>query len=200
MRAIRIGVGHVLLCAALTASGCGRGNSAAAPAAAPPPLLTSATIKDIMDSMVDPSADYLFEAVAIVGDEHGVTERAPHTDEEWLEVRRRAVQLLEAPNLLVMHGRTVARPEDASKNPNIELEPSQVQALIDADRPAFATRARALQDAATLALKAIDAKDKDALFQASDGIDQACENCHLRYWYPNDERAQAAAAARAAGK
>jgi len=200
MRAIRIGVGHVLLCAALAASGCGRGNSAAAPAAAPPPLLTSATIKDIMDSMVDPSADYLFEAVAIVGDEHGVTERAPHTDEEWLEVRRRAVQLLEAPNLLVMHGRTVARPEDASKNPNIELEPSQVQALIDADRPAFATRARALQDAATLALKAIDAKDKDALFQASDGIDQACENCHLRYWYPNDERAQAAAAARAAGK
>jgi hypothetical protein len=159
-------------------------------------MLTSATIKDIMDSMVDPSADYLFESVAIVGDEHGVTERAPHTDEEWLEVRRRVVQLLEAPNLLVMHGRTVARPEDTSKNPNIELEPPQVQALIDKDRPAFVTRARALQDAATVALKAIDAKDKDALFQASDGVDRACENCHLRYWYPNDERAQAAAAAR----
>jgi hypothetical protein len=199
MPAIRIGVKHVLLGAALAASGCGGGNSTATGAAVPA-LLTSATIKDIMDSMVDPSADYLFESVAIIGDEHGVTERAPHTDEEWLEVRRRAVQLLEAPNLLVMHGRTVARPEDTSKNPNIELEPPQVQALIDADRPAFVTRARALQDAATVALKAIDAKDKDALFQASEGIDRACENCHLRYWYPNDERAQAAAAARDAAK
>lgn len=199
MAAIRIDVGYVLLGAALILSGCGRGSSTTTPAAAPA-LLTSATIKDIMDSMVDPSADYIFESVAIVGDEHGITERAPHTDEEWLEVRRHAVQLLEAPNLLVMHGRTVARPEDASKNPNIELEPPQVQALIDADRPAFVTRARALQDAAIVVLKAIDAKDKDALFKASEGIDLACENCHLRYWYPNDERAQAAAAARTAGK
>jgi hypothetical protein len=24
-------------------------------------------------------------------------------------------------------------------------------------------------------------------------VDKACESCHLRYWYPNDKRAQAAA-------
>jgi hypothetical protein len=143
--------------------------------------------------MVDPSGDYLFESVAQVADEKGVRELAPQTDEEWAEVRRHAVQLLEAPNLLVMEGREVARPEDRSKNPNIELEPAQIKQVIDGDRPAFVARARALQDAATVALKAIDAKDKDALFQASDGIDKACENCHLKYWYPNDQRAQEAA-------
>jgi hypothetical protein len=27
------------------------------------------------------------------------------------------------------------------------------------------------------------------------GIDQACEVCHLRYWYPRDQRAQEAAKA-----
>ena len=80
-------------------------------------LAKTATIKDIMDSMVDPSADFLFDSVAQIADEHGITEKAPHTDEEWQEVRRRAIQLLEAPNLLVMKGRKVARPGDKSENP-----------------------------------------------------------------------------------
>ena len=158
-----------------------------------PELAKPATIKDIMDSMVDPSADFLFDSVAQIADEHGITEKAPHTDEEWQEVRRRAIQLLEAPNLLVMKGRKVAPPDDKSKNPEIELEPAQIQALIDGDRLRFIERAHGLQDAATLVLKASDARDKDALFKACERVDKACENCHLAYWYPNDKRAQEAA-------
>lgn len=146
-----------------------------------------------MDSMIDPSADFLFESVATISDEQGIREIAPRTDEEWQEVRRRAIVLLEAPNLLIMRGRAVAGPNDASKNPAMELEPAQIQALIDADRPAFLTYARGLQDAAMLALRASEAKNKDALFSASERIDKACESCHLKYWYPNDQRAQDAA-------
>ena len=158
-----------------------------------PNLLKSATIKDIMDSMVDPSGDYMFEAVAEIADEHGVTQKAPKTDEEWDEVRHRSLVLLEAPNLLTMEGRKVAQPGERSKNPQVELQPEEIQKLVDGDRPSFIRRARKLQDAAALALKAIDAKDKDALFQAIGSIDKACENCHLHYWYPNDKRAQQAA-------
>ena len=163
---------------------------------APPPepaLARPATIKDIMDSMVEPSADFLFDSVAQIADEHGITEKAPHSDEEWQEVKRRSIQLLEAPNLLVMKGRKVAPADDKSKNPEIELEPAQIQALIDADRLHFIERARVLQEAATLLVKASDARDKDALFQACNSLDKACENCHLKYWYPNDQRAQEAA-------
>ena len=157
-----------------------------------PALVQTSTIKEIMDSMVEPSADFLFDSVAQIADEHGVTYKAPQTDDEWQEVRRRAVLLLEAPNLVTMHGRKVAPPNDTSQNPQIELEPAQIQALIDGDRSHFVERASTLQEAATLALKAIDARDKDALFQACDRIDKACENCHLVYWYPNDQRAQEA--------
>jgi cytochrome c556 len=160
-----------------------------------PDLLRTATVKDIMDSMVDPSGEFVFESIQEIADEHGITEKAPKTDEEWEEVRHRLFILLEAPNLLTMDGRKVARPEDRSRNPQVENEPEQVQKLLDADRPAFVRRARKLQDAATLAIKAVDAKDKDALFQAIDGIDKACEGCHLHYWYPNDKRAQEAAKA-----
>jgi hypothetical protein len=122
----------------------------------------------------------------------GITDKAPHTPEEWKEARRRAVQLLEAPNLLIMRGRTAARPGERSENPSIELQPEEIQKLIDADHPAFVTRARQLQDAAQAALQSIDAKDAKGLFDAAGKLDKACENCHLHYWYPNDQRAQAA--------
>jgi cytochrome c556 len=168
--------------------------SACTKAAPPAPaLLKTATIKDIMDSMVDPSGDFMFEAVAQISDEHGITEKAPKTDEEWEEVRRHAFVLLEAPNLLTMEGRKVAQPHERSKNPQVELQPEDIQKLIDDDRTSFVRRARKLQDAAEMALKAIEAKDKDALFHSIESIDKACENCHLHYWYPNDQRAQEAA-------
>ena len=92
-------------------------------------LADRATIKDIMDSMVDPSADFLFESVAEIADEKGVTERAPRTDEEWKRVRRHAVVLLESPNLLVMEGRRVAQPHERSENPQVELQPEDIQKL-----------------------------------------------------------------------
>jgi cytochrome c556 len=156
-------------------------------------LARTATIKDIMDSMVDPSGDFLFESVVEIADERGVTEKAPQTDEEWKQVRRHALVLLEAPNLLVMEGRKVAQPHEKSENPQVELQPEDIQKLVDGDRPSFIRRARALQAAAETALKAIEGKDKTALFHAIESIDKACEGCHLRYWYPNDRRAQEAA-------
>jgi cytochrome c556 len=178
---------YAVLIATLLATACSKARPAQ------PPLLRPATIKDIMDSMVDPSGDFVFQSIQEIADEHGISEKAPQTDAEWEEVRHRLFVLVEAPNLLIMDGRKVARPEDRSRNPKVENEPEQVQKLVDADRAAFIRRARRLQDAAALGLKAVDAKDKDALFQASDDIDKACENCHLHYWYPNDKRAQEAA-------
>jgi hypothetical protein len=166
------------------AAGCAR---PAPPAASE--LLKTATIKDIMDSMVDPSGDALFESVVQIADEKGIREKFPETDEEWANVRNHALVLLEAPNLLTMEGRRVAAHGETSKNPEVELQPEQIQKLIDEDRPSFLKRARRLQDAATAALTAVDAKDKDALFHAIEKVDKACENCHLHYWYPNDKRA-----------
>ena len=158
-----------------------------------PELLQTATIKDIMDSMVDPSGDFVFESIAEIADESGITHKEPRTDEEWKEVRRHALVLLESANLLTMEGRKVANPGEKSENPQVELQPEEIQKLIDSDRPSFVRRARRLQDAAAMALKAIDVKDRDALFHSIESIDHACENCHLHYWYPNDKRAHEAA-------
>jgi hypothetical protein len=164
------------------------------PPAAPAPssFRPTATIKDIMDSMVDPSADILWESVATIVSAKGTEERRPRTDEDWANVRRAAIRLIEGPNLLVMDGRHVAKPGEKSENPGIELEPQQMEDLINKDRESFIKLAHALQDAGAQALSAIDKKNAEGLLDAGETIDTACENCHLKYWYPPNEQAEKA--------
>ena len=66
----------------------GQGCNKTAPTPQAPNLLKPATIKDIMDSMVEPSGDFVFESVQEIADEHGITEKAPKTNAEWEGVRR----------------------------------------------------------------------------------------------------------------
>src|SRR5215510_6818931 len=84
--------------------------SASEPKTAPPQteFRPTATIKDIMDSIVDPSADELWEAVSTTVDATGVHDRFPKTDEEWKAARRNAIRLIEGSNLLLISPRQVA--------------------------------------------------------------------------------------------
>ena len=148
-----------------------------------------ATIRDLMHSTVDPSAEFLFASVQVISNEKGITEIAPHSDEDWRQVKARADVLLKAPDWLTAPGRRAARPRDRAGNPEVELETDQLQALLQTKHDDFALRAKKLRDSASIVMRAIDAKDKDALLDALNVIDQACEGCHVRYWYPNDKRA-----------
>jgi cytochrome c556 len=151
------------------------------------------SIRTIMAAMVDPSGDFLFESVADISDEHGVSHKAPRTVQEWDAVRHHLQVLVDAQQLLSAPGRRAAEPGDRSANPAIENEPGQVQKLLDAEHPDFVRRAQRLAQAASVGLKAADAHDTKALFSAITGIDKACESCHLHYWYPHDQRAHQAA-------
>jgi hypothetical protein len=183
-----MGIRWMLIAALLClTNGCSR------PAPPAPELAPVATIRELMGSIIDPSADFLFETIVQIVDEKGIIDKTPKNDEEWSEVRRHALILLEAPNLLISAGRKVARPGEKAAFPEVELQPEQIQKKIDDDPASFVRRARKLQDAAALALKTIDARDKEALFRALGDVDKACETCHLHYWYPNDKRAWQAA-------
>ena len=163
------------------------------PVKAAPENTAAMTIKDLMDSRVDPAGDYLFESVVTVADAKGIHHKAPHTPKQWAETRRQIQVLIDAPDLLTVPGRKAARPEERSRNVAVENQPEQVERLINAQRADFVVRAGRLRDSAKVAMKAADAKDAKALFVAISGIDKACESCHLHYWYPNDKRAHQAA-------
>ncbi len=166
---------------------------AKAPAGAAPGDTAHLTIKDIMDSRVDPAGDFLFESVVDSSDAKGIHHKAPHTARQWAEVRRQLQILIDAPDLLDVPGRKAAHPEERSRNPAVENQPEQVERLIAAQHADFVVRAGRLRDSAKVAMKAADAKNPKALFVAISGIDKACESCHLHYWYPNDKRAHQAA-------
>ena len=145
-----------------------------------------------MDSLVDPSADTIWDSVATIVSAAGIEEKQPRTDEEWAMVRHSAVQLVEATNLLLMDGRQVAKPGEKAANPDVELGPEEIERTISADRHAWITFAHGLHDAALPALRATEKKNAQELLAAGEAIDTACENCHLRYWYPPEHQAKKA--------
>jgi cytochrome c556 len=164
--------------------------AAAAPQARPATAgyRPSATVKEIMDYIVIPSSEALFNAVGSTTGPNGVEDKAPKTDADWEAVRQRALLLAEAGNLLMVPGRHVASPKDKSKNPGSELEPAQMDALVAKNPALFAQKAAGIRAAALIALKAIDAKDVEGLSNAGGDIDEACESCHLVFWYPNEKK------------
>ena len=140
-----------------------------------------------MLSIVDPSADYLWDSVSIISRLDGVVQNQPRTDMEWEEVRHKAIALLEATNLLAMKGRRVVEQGKKLQDEGVagNLTSAQIQKLIDDDHATFEAFAHGLHEATMQALKAIDKRDVDAFFEAGGNIDSACEACHTKYWYPN---------------
>ena len=62
------------------------------------PYEVTATIQDLMDSQIDPSADFIWASVGTVITKAGRQDRRPHTDAQWTELRRRAITLVESTN------------------------------------------------------------------------------------------------------
>jgi hypothetical protein len=166
------------------AQGAGTSTAASAPVQASP-FRTTATIRELMDSTVDPAADGLWDSVAIIYTKKGIEDHRPRTDEEWKAVRRHAITLIESMNLVIMEGRHAALPGTPAGEG--ELTPDQADQKIAANRAALVQFAHALGDSAQKALDAIDKKDANALLEAGGDIDEACEVCHVTFWYPNQK-------------
>ncbi len=176
-----------LLAALATLGACAR---APAPAAADPspasPLRPVASLVSLMSGEISPAATVLWESVGTVSGPKGDEEKAPHSDKDWAEVRNQALILIEASNLLMMEGRQVLLPGEHYANPPGagDLTPQQAEAAIAQDRAAFIGFAKVLQASALASLKTIDARDANALMESGGALDEACEACHKKFWYP----------------
>ena len=150
--------------------------------------IPQATVIEIMDSMVMPSAQLLWDAVAVDVTEKGTVTKTPETDEDWAKLRYTAVTLAEATNALIVPGRHAAPAGTVSANPDSELTPEKIDALLGKQRPAWIAHAHVLHEAAMEALRAIDAKNIEGISDAGGTIDAACEGCHLQFWYPEQQK------------
>jgi hypothetical protein len=166
--------------------------AATAAAVAPPqatasPFKVTASIAELMDSVIDPSADALWDSVGTTVTSKGTVQHLPHTDEEWKEARRHAIALIEGTNLLVMDGRKLVAPGAAVLDQDVQgvLSPEEGQKKFESDHAAFVQFAYALRDVGEQMLKAIDAKKPEDMMSVGATMDGVCEGCHLTFWYPN---------------
>ena len=138
-----------------------------------------------MDSEIDPAADFIWGSVGTIITAAGIEERQPHTDEEWKELRRKAITLVEATNLLLIPGRHVASKEFSSAGPGV-LSSAEIERRLAGNPSSFDAFALALREVALRALLAIDHRDVAALSTVGEAMDGACEACHVANWYPNE--------------
>jgi hypothetical protein len=112
-----------------------------------------ASIDELMDAIVIPSSQALFDAVVY---DNGVLTQAPKTDDDWFRLRMHAVAVAEAGNLLQMPPRAK-------------------------DTGDWRTMSRALTESAVKVAKATDAKDIDGMLAAGGEMYAACTGCHRQY-------------------
>jgi hypothetical protein len=179
-----------LLC--VWASSC---SSKAAPAPAPPrapelwgDLKPVVSVKELMRDMIDPASDFVFDSVGTVISRKGVVETSPKTDADWEKIRVGAVTLAEGIYLLKVP-RAFAPPgdENNSTGPDPEeLSPAQITAKIEKDPVLWNAKIEALRNVGLEVMDIVKRKDVNELWDAGENLDQACESCHLQFWYPGE--------------
>jgi hypothetical protein len=122
----------------------------------PPPFKPVADTKLLMQAVVDPTADEIWDAVRTIITDKGTEEIRPRTNAEWDAVRNHAVALAESGNLLMM----VPRAKDGGE---------------------WMKRAQDLIDTSERAIRAAEAKNADQLFTAGGDIYESCSGCHQKY-------------------
>ncbi len=146
------------------------------------------TVQAIMDTVVDPSADSLWEAAGTVVSVKGAKAHRPHTAKQWAAARELALRVVEGARLLqtrrAVGGDGHWRLADAS-TPGIRSA-AQIEADIARDPRRFYAAAARLQSTAQDAADALGRRDVDAFLDAGARIDAACEACHAAYWYPRN--------------
>jgi hypothetical protein len=117
-----------------------------------PALTPVATTREIMDGIVIPDSQAIFNAVAY----ENAQLRAPKGDDEWSRLKMQALAVAEAGNLLIMPPRSK-------------------------DNRDWVRLSRLMTTTAAAVAKAADSKDPDAVLLAGGDLYESCTACHSKY-------------------
>jgi len=146
------------------------------------------SVKELMRDMIDPASDFVFDAVGTVITKGKRIDKIPKTDADWERIRIGAVTMAEGAYLLkIPRPFAPAGDENNSAGPEpAELSPSQIKAKLLADPVLWNAKIEALRNVGLEVMEIVKRKDVNELWDAGENLDQACESCHLEYWYPGE--------------
>ena len=148
----------LLFVSALALQQCGS-TPAAEGESGPPPFKPVATVDQVMDGIVVPNSEAIWDAVVYT---NGELVTAPKTDDDWYNLQMNAYAMAEAGNLLMMAPR----------------------AIDDSDWMKFSV---ALVDQSRAAVRAAEAKDVQQLLVAGGDVYTVCTDCHRQYVTPDPD-------------
>jgi hypothetical protein len=155
----------------------------------PSPMTAVLSVKELMQHIVDPQADYAFDAVSDDVGPKGIVEIRPTTDADWTRIERGMWVLAEASNLLKMPRKMAPDGERNTEPGGPELTPAQIEAKVNENPALWNSHADGLRTEALKIVAIVKARDTQKLFDAGTALDRACESCHLDFWYPGDRAA-----------
>ena len=145
------------------------------------------SVKEVMHDLIDPLSDNLFDAIGSEVSAKGTRDWAPTTDEEWAKVRVGAVAMAEGVYLLKIP-RPIVPPgqENVTEGPD-DFTAAEVKDKIEKDPVLWQAKIEALRNVGREVLEIVKSKDTTALSGAVQDLDNACEGCHLEFWYPRQK-------------
>ncbi len=124
--------------------------------AAEEPYTPVADLAELMRTVVDPAADFYWDAVGWIIDASGTEEIRPQSPEAWDSVRNAAFVVAESGNLMMMQGRAI-------------------------DEEAFVTFAQAMVSVGQRAIEVAEARDEMGVFDVGAEMYAVCTGCHATY-------------------
>lgn len=117
---------------------------------------TTLNMQELMNLVLEPASDVLWDSGGWVLDAAGYEELYPTTDEGWDYVRAQAAVVVETGNVLALPGRAE-------------------------DNDAWMIYSQGLSEAGLRAMAAAEARDEEEFFQAGAQLYSVCTACHQAY-------------------
>lgn len=173
--------------AALGMAGLGLALGLAACNRASAPAEPEFSLHHMMKQVVDVQAKRIWAVGNKAFDDVGKPDASLLDEQDWKQVAAASVELRKGALYLKSHpGLPVTVGDEKVQDAEDPHEAGRIAAWIKADQPGFTGAADALAGASDTFAKAAATRDVTLLDQAADGLDEVCESCHSRFWYPDD--------------
>jgi len=149
-----------------------------------------ADVHALMKDVVAPQTQVIWDISNEAQDDQGNPDASKMTAAGWNKIIAAAEKVKQASQTLAKADHAIAAA------PGVKIEgdgnegvagAKQVQAAIDKDPAEFRTRATALATSMDQIVAAAKAKSAAKVFEVSGVLDQVCEDCHQKFWYPGQK-------------
>lgn len=146
------------------------------------------TVHEAMTMVIVPESQTLWDVANKAINDNGEPDASKVTEADWAQIVTSG-QKIKAMSERLAAAKALKAAAQGEKlqdqdNPGA-ADAAAVQGFLDADPAAFAEHARKLAAVADNFVAAAQAKDAVKLGDASSAMDEVCEQCHVKYWYPN---------------